>query len=124
MPSKARSQNVLDFELNAAVASKVFGWKSVRKYKSELIGKKQDKAGHWRRAKVPNYSGDQRLGYTIDERMKQLGRTARYLKELSMITKASKLPPEWATPEQRCRAALQVNSGHLRLVRSSKAASR
>jgi hypothetical protein len=46
--------------------------------------------------------------FAIDERMKQLGRSARYLKELSKITKEKNLPGEWATPEQRSRAALNA----------------
>jgi hypothetical protein len=40
--------------------------------------------------------------------MKELGRLERYDKELSKITKAKNLPPEWATPEQRSRAALKA----------------
>jgi hypothetical protein len=55
----------------------VFGWKNVHKYAGALIGKKQDKAGHWRKAKVPHYSSDPVQGYVIDERMKQLGRAER-----------------------------------------------
>jgi hypothetical protein len=36
------------------------------KYNGELIGKKQDKAGRWRRAKVPDYANEQRVrrGFT------------------------------------------------------------
>jgi hypothetical protein len=36
------------------------------KYNGELIGKKQDKAGRWRRAKVPDYPNEQRVrrGFT------------------------------------------------------------
>jgi hypothetical protein len=37
-----------------------------------------------------------------------LGRLERYDKELSKITKAKNLPPEWATPGQRSRAALKA----------------
>jgi hypothetical protein len=40
--------------------------------------------------------------------MKQLGYTARYHKELARITRAKNLPSEWATPEQRSRAALKI----------------
>ena len=108
MATKARSQNSSTSKLTATVAAKVFGWKNVHVYKGELIGKKQDKAGKWRKAKVPDYASDQRQGYLIDERMKQLGHTARYLKELSRISKTSKLPPEWATPEQRSKAAIKT----------------
>ena len=108
MPTKARSRDSGDAKLTAAVATKVFGWKNVHNRDGELIGKRQDKAGHWRRAKVPDYANDQRQAYAIDERMKQLGRTARYLKELVKITKATNLPSEWGTPEQRSRAALKA----------------
>src|ERR671915_565707 len=51
--------------------------------RGELIGKKQDKLGRWRRARVPSYSSDPVHAYAIDERLKQLGRSERYLKELS-----------------------------------------
>jgi hypothetical protein len=40
--------------------------------------------------------------------MKQLGHAARYLKELSLITKSSKLPAQWATPQQRGKAAIKA----------------
>ena len=100
-------------QLTKAIAEKVFGWKSVRKYLGEMIGRKQDKAGHWRKAKVPNYAGDQRLAYAIDDRMKALKVWDRYSKELTKITAAKNLPPEWASPEQRCQAALKVISTRL-----------
>ena len=109
MPPKAhKSHATSDSKLSTEVAVKVFGWKSVRKREGVLVGKREDKAGHWRRAKVPDYANDQRQAYAIDERMKQLGRTARYFKELAKITKATNLPSEWATPEQRSRAALKA----------------
>jgi hypothetical protein len=95
-------------QLAKATAEKVFGWKNVRKQDGELIGKKQDRAGRWRKAKVPDYTNDQRQAYAIDDRMKQLGRWERYNNELSRITKAKNLPPEWATPEQRSKAALKA----------------
>jgi hypothetical protein len=87
---------------------KIFGWKNVHKHEGEPTGKKQDKGGHWRKAKVPDYANDQRHAYAIDDQMKKLGRLERYDKELSKITKAQNLPPEWATPEQRSRAALKA----------------
>jgi hypothetical protein len=40
--------------------------------------------------------------------MKELGRVETYLKELSRLTSAKNLPAEWATPEQRARAALRA----------------
>jgi len=95
-------------ELDALTAQKVFGWKNVRKHNGALVGKKQDKAVHWRSAKVPHYSTDPVNAYAIDERMKQLGRAERYAKELSKITAVKKIPPEWASPDQRCRAAIKI----------------
>ena len=57
---------------------------------------------------MPDYANDPVQSYAIDERMKQLGRADRYLRELSKITKANKLPLEWATAEQRSEAAIKV----------------
>ena len=57
-----------------------------------LVGKRQDKAGRWRSAKVPGYSTDPVLGYANNERMKQLGRLDRYQKELAKITRAKIFP--------------------------------
>lgn len=94
--------------LDALIAEKVFSWKNIHKHGGALVGKKQDKAGRWRQAKVPSYSTNPRDAYVIEERMKQLGRTERYAKELSRITRAEKIPVEWATPEQRARAALKA----------------
>jgi hypothetical protein len=48
----------------------VFGWKNIHMHDGELLGKKQDKAGHWRSAKLPHYSTDPVNAYAIDERMK------------------------------------------------------
>jgi hypothetical protein len=69
-------------------AEKVFGWKNVHKHSGELIGKKQDKAGRWRTAKVSSYCTDLVHAYTIDERMKPLGCSEQYLKEPSRITRS------------------------------------
>ncbi len=95
-------------ERDALTAQRVFGWKNVHKHNGELVGKKQDKAGHWRIAKVPSYSTNPVQGYVIDERMKQLGRAEQYAKELSRIANAKKIPVEWASPDQRCRAAIRA----------------
>ena len=43
-------------KLDALTAEKVFGWKNVHKHEGSLVGKKQDKAGRWRLAKMPYYS--------------------------------------------------------------------
>ena len=40
--------------------------------------------------------------------MKQLGRLDRYQKELSKLTRSKNIPSDWASPEQRCRAAIKA----------------
>jgi hypothetical protein len=72
-------------KLDVLTAEKVFGWKNVHQHDGALVGKKQDKAGRWRRAKVPSYSTEPLHAYAIEERMKQLGKLDRYQKELSKI---------------------------------------
>ena len=86
----------------------MFDWKNVHKHDGALVGKKQDKAGRWRTAKVPSYSTNPVQAYAIDERMKQLGRSEQYAKELSRIATAKKVPVEWVSPDQRCRAAIKA----------------
>lgn len=95
-------------ELTALIAEKVFSWRNVRQSSGELRGKKQDKVGRWRQARVPPYATDPAHAYAIEERMKQLGRWERYEKELARIAKASDLPLDWATPEQKSRAAIKA----------------
>jgi hypothetical protein len=104
MPTKNAAADKLTME----TAEKVFGWRDVHEHDGKLIGKKPDKLGRWRTATVPNYAHDVVQAFAIDERMKQLGRMERYLKELARLTKAENLPLEWATPEHRSRAALTV----------------
>jgi hypothetical protein len=104
LPIKSRPVHSLD----ALTAEKVFGWKNVHKHEGSLVGKKQDKAGHWRLAKVPYYSTNPLHAYSIEDRMKQLGRLDRYLKEISKITHAKNVPSDWASPDQRCRAAIKA----------------
>jgi len=57
---------------------------------------------------VLNYSTNPAHAYSIDERTEELGRSDRYEKELSKITRSKKIPLEWATPDQRCRAAIKA----------------
>jgi hypothetical protein len=95
-------------ELNALVAKRVMGWKDVQRRDGRYWGRKQDKAGRWRRAVVRNYCQNLADAYLIDERIKQLGLSQRYIRELTKITHAKKVPVEWASPDQRCRAALKV----------------
>jgi hypothetical protein len=94
-------------KLDALTAEKVFGWKNVHKHDGALVGKKQDKAGRWR-SKVPNYSTNPLHSYSVENRMKQLGRLDRYQKELAKITRSKNIPSDWATPDQRCRAAIKA----------------
>jgi len=87
-------------QLDALTAEKVFGWKNIHKHAGSLVGKKQDKAGHWRLTKVPYYSTNPVLAYSIEDRMKQVGRLDRYLKELSRIARAKNIPSDWASLDQ------------------------
>ena len=95
-------------KLDALTAEKVFGWQNVHKHEGSLVGRKQDKAGHWRLAKVPYYSTNLIHAYAIEEHMNQLGRLEQYLRELARLTRATSIPSFLATPEQRCRAAIKA----------------
>ena len=90
------------------MAEKVFGWENVHKHEGSLVGKKEDKAGRWRLSKVPYYSTNPVHVYPIEDRMKQLGRLDRYQKELAKITRSKNIPSDWASPDQRCRAAIKA----------------
>lgn len=94
--------------LAAALAEQVFGWSSVHRRGREVVGKKPDKLGRLRTARVPDYAGDPKHASAIDERMRQIGKEAAYLSELARLARQEKLPVEWATPAQRARAALTV----------------
>jgi hypothetical protein len=72
-------------KLDAVTAEKVFGWQKVHKHEGSLLAKKQDKAGHWRSAKVPNYSTNPVHAYAIEDRMKQLGKNYLFLSGLALI---------------------------------------
>jgi hypothetical protein len=102
-------------ELDALIAENVMGWKDVRREnigkggkRNVYRGKKPDKLGRWRSADVRPYSTNPTDAYLIPPRIKELGLWQKYLKELARITHAKRLPVEWATPEQSCRAALAV----------------
>jgi hypothetical protein len=105
-------------KLDALTAEKVFGWRNVHQHddRGGLYGKRQDKLGHWRLAKVPNYSTNPVHAYSIEERMKQLGRLDRYQNELSKITQATNIPSEWASPDQRCRVAINALGQYGRVI--------
>jgi hypothetical protein len=108
MASKAPDKIPPGPKLDALTAEKVLGWKNVHKHVGALVGKKQDKAGHWRRAKVPSYSTNPLHSYLVEDGMKQLGRLDRYDKELSKLTRSKSIPSDWASPDQRCRAAIKA----------------
>jgi hypothetical protein len=57
--------NMTGERLTKAAAEQVFGWKNVHKHGKNLIGKKQDKAGRWRNARVPDYANDPRRRMTL-----------------------------------------------------------
>jgi hypothetical protein len=40
--------------------------------------------------------------------MRELGLSEQYERELAKIIKAQKLPAPWASPDQRCRAAVKT----------------
>jgi len=107
-------------KLDVLTAEKVFGWKNVHKHEGALVGKKQDKAGHWRRAKVPNYSTNPLHTSGIAERMDQLGRLDRYEKELLKITRSKNIPFDWASPDQRCRAAIEAMGQYGQVISLSR----
>jgi hypothetical protein len=97
-------------KLDALTAEKVFGWRNVHQHdhRDGFYGKRQDKAGYWRLAKVPQYSTNFLTAYSIEGRMDQLGRLDRYLRQLFRITHANNIPSNWASPDQRCRAAIKA----------------
>ena len=59
-----------------ADSEKVFGWRNVHQHNDRggLYGKR----GHWRLAKVLNYSTNPAHAYSIDERMEEVGKSDRY----------------------------------------------
>src|SRR4030095_4779276 len=89
-------------KLDALTAEKVFGWRNVHQHddRDGFYGKRQDKAGYWRLAKVPLYSTNFLNAYSIEGRMEQLGPLDRYLRQLFRITPANNIPSNWASPDQ------------------------
>jgi hypothetical protein len=107
-------------KLDALTAEKVFGWKDVHKHEGTLVGKKQDKAGRWRLAKVPYYSTNPVHAYSIADRMKHLGRLSLFQKELAKTTRSKNIPSDWASPDQRCRAAIKAMGQYGQVVPLSR----
>jgi hypothetical protein len=81
-------------ELDALTAERVFGWKSLHGHKNDPWGKKKDKAGRWRSARVPDYSTEPTLVHEIEERMRDLGLFESYTRELSRMARAKGLPTD------------------------------
>ena len=109
-------------KLDALTAEKVFGWKNVHQHddRDGFYGKRQDKAGYWRLAKVPPYSTNFLNAYSIEGRMEQLGRLDRYLRQLFRITHANNIPADWASPDQRCRAAIKAMGQYVWVIPLNK----
>ena len=109
-------------KLDALTAEKVFGWKNVHQHddRDGFYGKRQDRAGYWRLAKVPSYSTNFLNAYSIEGRMEQLGRLDRYLRQLFRITHGNNIPSAWASPEQRCRAAIKAMGQYGQVIPSTR----
>src|SRR4030095_17083847 len=86
MAKKSPDKVLSDSQLGIATAEKVFGWKNVNKHNGELIGKKQDKLGRWRKAKVPIYSSHP------DERMSSSGTQSHHSHNFPGLPPRSTLP--------------------------------
>ena len=95
-------------ELDALVAEMVMGWKELERRADRYWGKKPDRAGRLRRAAVDDFSSEPSAAYRLDERMAELGVLESYKNELARITRARNLPADWASPDQRCRAAIRA----------------
>ena len=80
---KAVKRGLSGEQLAKAIAETIFGWKKVHKYGGQLLGKKQDKAGRWRKYKVPDYANDPRHAYAINTHMEQMACGERYNDELN-----------------------------------------
>jgi hypothetical protein len=110
-------------ELDALVAEKVMGWKNVHRHGTTsgggkgdgYTGRKQDKLGRWRLAEVRLYSTNPVESAAIEARMKELGLLQKYLNELGKVAHAKGVPAEWATADQRCRAAIKTSYARVSL---------
>ena len=93
-------------ELDALTAEHVFGWRDIERREHPPLGKRKDKSGRWRSARIPDYSTDPTYADNFEERMNELGLLTQYRKELAKASRAKGLPTDWAPPDQRCRAAI------------------
>jgi hypothetical protein len=95
--------------MDAVVAETVMGWKDVRRETGAgYRGKRPDKLGRFRTARVPPYSTEPREAAALGPRLEQLGRFRQFLKELEKTAHAEGVPAEWAPPDHLCRAALKA----------------
>jgi len=97
-------------QMDAVVAEAVMGWKDVRRESggAGYRGKRPDKLGRLRSARVPPYSTEPREAAALAPRLEQLGRFGPFLKELEKAAHAAGVPSEWAPPDHLCRAALKA----------------
>jgi hypothetical protein len=95
-------------ELDALTAERVFNWKDIERRKHQPWGKRKDKGGRWRLARVPDYSTDPTYADDLEQRMTELGLLKQYLKELAKASRTKGLPTDWAPPDERCRAAIKA----------------
>jgi hypothetical protein len=97
-------------ELDALVAEAVMGWKDVRRESggAGYRGRKPDKLGRFRDARVPPYSTEPREAAAIAARLEALGRAGKFSKELQKSSHVKGVPAEWAPPAELCRAALKA----------------
>jgi hypothetical protein len=95
-------------ELDALTAERVFGWKDIERREHQPWGKRKDKAGRWRSARVPDYSTDPTYADELEQRMNELNLVTQYRRELAKASRAKGLPTDWAPPDQRCRAAIKA----------------
>jgi hypothetical protein len=97
-------------DLDALVAEAVMGWKNVRRENggAGYVGKRPDKLGRFRAARVPPYSTEPREAAALGARLEQLGLSTKFSAELAKSAHAEGMPAEWAPPEQLCRAALKT----------------
>ncbi len=96
--------------LDALVAEAVMGWKDVRRESggTGYRGRKPDRLGRLRTARVPPYSPEPREAAALGPRLDALGRGEKFTKELARFAHAKGMPAEWALPAELCRAALQA----------------
>ena len=101
--------------LDALVAEAVMGWKDVRRESggAGYRGRKPDRLGRFRSARVPPYSTEPGEAAALGPRLHGLGRGDKFNKELVKFAHAKGMPAEWLPPAELCRAALKtVGAAH------------